>query len=335
MSATIKDIAKRLRISPSTVSRALNNKPGISKKTISAVNIMANKLNYKRNSLAVSLRQDKSFCIGVVVPWISNYFFAEAISGIEHVAFCAGYQIIIAQTNDDEEEEKRALQALTSSRVDGILLSTGSKVKGVSHIRAIQKEVPIVLFDRTIKRLKLSGIGAEDYRGAYEMTKHLIKSGKRKIVHLSGPKNVEIAMNRLSGYKSALSKHKIPFKRHLVIDCDFNESLVHPTITKLISEGVEFDALFASNDDMAVQAIISLKKYGKKVPEDIAVAGFGNYPVSKIVSPQLSTVNHQPKEIGIQATKVLLNQIDQLTPVVNLIIKSELILRDSSCNSVD
>ncbi|MEM7108310.1 MAG: LacI family DNA-binding transcriptional regulator [Bacteroidota bacterium] len=330
MPTTIKDIAKRLRVSPSTVSRALNNKPGISKKTISAVNVMAQKLNYKPNSVAVSLRQHRSNCIGVVVPKISNHFFSEAIGGIQEIAVKSGYQLLISQTNDTIEEEINAINALNSGRVDGILLSIGAEVSTLNHIKALSKELPVVLFDRATTKFEVSCVTAEDYEGAYRLTRHLIQTGRKRIVHLAGPRNLEIIDARYRGYKNALSKHKIPLKNRLVVECDFDVQKVDQAIRDLVIDGVKFDAIFASNDDKAVQAILTLDQLGIKVPDQVAVAGFGNYAVSNIVKPNLTTINHQPRKMGALAAKILLAQMNQNQDISKSTVSSELIVRDST-----
>ncbi len=330
MSATIKDIARKLNISPSTVSRALNQKPGISKRTIKKVNALAGKLNYKPNSIAVSLRQLKTHCIGVLVPRISNHFFAEAISGIQQIAARHGYQVLICETKDQEQEEQKMINALNSGRVDGILISMGSEVQRFGHIRTLVKEVPVVLFDRTVNKIDVTCIGAEDYKGAFEVTRHLIESGRKRIVHLMGPKSVEIAQHRLKGYKTAIGKHKIPLDEELIVNCGFGTSKVKPALANLITNHVSFDAVFATNDDLAVEAILTLNEYGLRVPEDVSVAGFGNYPVAKIVRPSLTTVNHKPKQIGIEATTRLIDLIEGNPTVLKKKIASELIVRDST-----
>lgn len=330
MPTTIKDIARRLRVSPSTVSRALNKKPGISKKTVAAVNVMAEKLNYKPNSVAVSLRQHRSHCIGVIVPKISNHFFSEAIAGIQEIAAQSGYQVLISQTNDGFKEEIDAINALNSGRVDGILLSIGAEVKNLRHIKALSKELPVVLFDRATTKFDISCVVAEDYEGAYRLTKHLIKSGRKRIVHLAGPRNLEIIDARYRGYRNALSKHKIAMKSRLVVECDFDVHKVDLAVRNLIVEGVDFDAIFASNDDMAVQAILTLDQLGIKVPEEVAVAGFGNYAVSSIVTPKLTTVNHQPRKMGILAAKALIKEINSELDTLQLKVDSELIVRESA-----
>ena len=330
MPTTIKDIARQLRVSPSTVSRALNNKPGISKKTVSAVNMIAQKLNYKPNSVAVSLRQHRSNCIGVVVPKISNHFFSEAIGGILEIAAKSGYQILISQTRDGVEEEVNAINALNSGRVDGILLSIGADVKNLSHIKALSNELPVVLFDRVTTKFDISCVVAEDYDGAYRLTKYLIKSGRKRIVHLAGPRNLEIIDARYRGYRNALSKHKIATRNRLVVECDFDVQKVDQAVRDLVVEGIEFDAIFASNDDMAVQAILTLEQLGIKIPENVAVAGFGNYAVSNIVKPKLTTINHQPRKMGMLAAKTLIKEINCDRNTSQLKVSSELVIREST-----
>lgn len=330
MAVTIKDIAKRLKISTSTVSRALNRKPGISPVTISTVNLMAKKMNYRPNTLAISLRQHKSNCIGVILPSVASYFFSEAVAGIQEQASKYNYQVLLLQTADNEAEEKKAIAEMNAGRVDGVLLSIGSEVKSMRHIRALRKEMPVVLFDRVTKKLNFPSVGAEDFNGAYQMTKYLIRSGRKRIIHLTGRRNLDIVQDRLLGYKKALADHMITYRKNFVVDCGFDKNKAALAVIKLVASGLSFDAIFAANDRMAIQAILTLKGIGYDVPKNVAVAGFGNYPTSEIVHPQLTTVNHKAKEVGERATKALIDLIEDDSNFVRERINADLVLRDSA-----
>ena len=217
---TIKDIARELGISPSTVSRALKDHPDISPKTKKVVNELAERLNYQPNIVALSLRQSKTNTIGVIIPEIVHFFFSTIISGIEDVAYSAGYNVILAQSNESEAREMSDLKALFNSRVDGLLMSVSRETSTYDHIEAIlAKGMPIVFFDRVYNNPKLSKVIVDDFAGAKEATLHLIRQGCRRIAHLEGPPNLEISKQRLEGYRQALEENGIPFSKELVVIC--------------------------------------------------------------------------------------------------------------------
>lgn len=332
MPATIKDIAKALGVSVSTVSRALNDSPQINHETIKAVKVIAKRLNYRRNNVAAGLRINKTYCLGVVVPNIGIYFYSRVISGMQKAASNAGYQLLICQTDEKEENEIKYLESLSNGRVDGILMAISQGTSKFNHVKQVMEEMPVVLFDRTDHSLDTTQVEADDFNGALLATKHLIVGGAKNIAHLAGPKNMQNSKNRLNGYKEALKQHNIPVKNNLIEYCDFDRHNVEGALKRILKANPELDGIFTVNDDLGVESILVLKKLGFKVPEQISVIGFGNYPVSKIVEPRLTTISHHLFEIGEKSVEYLLKMIEDKNSVVQVHepLPSELILREST-----
>ncbi|MBB6462888.1 LacI family DNA-binding transcriptional regulator [Flammeovirga kamogawensis] len=334
---TMQDIANELGISKSTVSRALKNHPDISQDTKDAVNKLAKEKDYQPNSLALSLRHNKSFVLGIIVPEIVHDFFANVISGVQTVAYNEGYNVMICISNESTEQEIVDAKAMYSSRVDGLLISTTKKTTDLSHLKSlVRKGVPLVMFDRVSDELDVSKVITDDHHGAYLATEHLIKQGCKKIVHLSGPDNLAIGINRKEGYKAALKDYKIAIDDNLIIPCPLGDLSEAREVTKqLLDSDLSFDAIFANNDVTAIGAMSSIKNKGLRIPEDISIVGFGDWRLSKLLEPPLSSIEQSGIDIGIQAATLLLEQIkaeekDKEFKPRTEIIKSKLIKRESS-----
>jgi LacI family transcriptional regulator len=335
---TIKDIARELGISPSTVSRALKDHPDISPETKRLVNELADKLNYQPNIVALSLRQSKTNTIGVIIPEIVHFFFSTVISGIEDVAYSAGYNVILAQSNESQAREITDIKALFNSRVDGMLMSVSRETTNFEHIESIiSKGVPIVFFDRVYNSPQASKIIVDDFTGAKEATLHLIEQGCKRIAHLEGPPNLEISKHRLDGYKEALAEHKIPFNKDLVASCPSGTiEEGRAAAEKLLTLKSRPDAIFATNDPAAMGAMQAIKAAGLKIPKDVAVVGFSNWIFSSLLEPPLTSVDQPGFEMGQEAAKLLIRQIekqdkdDQDYEPETKILKTRLMVRESS-----
>lgn len=319
---TLKDIAKRLNVSPSTVSRALKNNPEIGAATREAVMKLAKEMNYQPNAVALSLRKRKTFTIGVIVPEIIHYFFSSVISGIEDVAYSNGYQVILCQSNEKYDHEVRNIKTLARSQVDGILISYSKETMNFDHIVEIRgKGIPVVCYDRGIESLKIPGVIVDDYGGAFEATDHLVKIGCRDIVHFNGPLHVNIHAERLRGYEKALESHGLKLNKNLVVEAD-NFKSGYKAIHKLIEQNIKFDGVFTVNDLTAVGAMKAIKSLDLRIPEDVAVVGFGDdSTLSEMVDPSLSSVTQPGFDMGIAATSLLLNMIDHKDIEENELIK--------------
>lgn len=329
---TIYDIAKKLNITAATVSRALNNNPNISESTKELVLNEASKMNYEQNKLALALKSGKSNNVGVIVPRIDSNFFGSVIRGIEEELNPHGYHVIICQTNGDEKKEIDNIDALLNSQVDGILISTSSKEKHVFE-RILNKDVPLVFFDRKKTMKNVSSVTINDYEGGYKATQHLIDSGCKKIAHFSGDTNIEIFKERFMGYQQALIDNDIDFNDEYVIRTKSTLDEGKKSIKKLLKLKNPPEALFSASDFAALGAIQELKSKGIKVPTDFSVIGFANEPFTKFMELSISTIDQFPLEMGRMTAKVFLEQVNNTEKVKiekKVVLEPELIIRKSS-----
>ncbi len=328
---TIKDLAKQLGISPSTVSRALKDHPDISEHTKTKVKALAEELKYKPNAIALSLQSSKSNIIGIIVPQIVHHFFSSVISGIEEYATNKAYNIVITQSNEVIEKEIKNAQTLVSSRVDGIIVSRTKHTNDFKHFQnIIDRDIPIVFFDRTCHGLKTDKVVIDDYRAAYEATEYLIKTGCKKIAHFSGPEILKISAKRMWGFRDALKKNNIPIDEDLIIKADNFEDAKKIT-AKLISDNNIPDGIFTVNDMTAAGAINILKNNNIRIPEDVSIIGFTNGPISTITDPPLTTVEQNGFEMGQKSAELLINRIEEISSeCITEIIPTKLIIRSST-----
>ena len=335
--ATIKDIARELQVSSSTVSRALKDYPGISDETKRKVKEMAEKLNYRPNAIALSLRKSRSFTIGVIIPEVVHFFFSTVISGIEEVAFSRGYNVILTQTNEKLAREKSSIDTMLSNQIDGFLVSYSKETTDFQHFsKLLNQGYPIVFFDRVPEISGAIHVIVNDYAGAYDATKHLIQQGFSRIVHLAGPSNLKISQERTRGYKDALRDFGIPFKPELLVECtQGSDEEAHKITSQLLkSISPRPDAFFANNDMAAMGAIQACKSVGFAVPQEIGVVGFSNWQFCSIVDPSLSSVAQNGFRIGSTATEILLDWIEKKihpdTIEPSVVLETELLVRKSS-----
>ena len=330
---TIHDISKALNIDSSTVSRALNKSPRVSKKTREKIIQKANELGYQRNTLASNLRTNKTNTIGVIVPRISRNFFSSVISGIEETAYKSGYSVVICQSLDDLDREVKLMGTLLSNRVDGILISISMETTQYEHLQAfLDHGSPIVFFDRPCKLSNCSNVTIDDYKASYEATEHLIKKGCRDIVHFSGPQEIELYKNRKNGYIDALKDNKIPIKNEYCIESNLSEKDGIDSAKKVLALK-NIDGIYAANDTSAISAIKHLQSCGINIPKQIAVVGFNNDPISEVIEPTLTTVNQPDFKIGKISAELLLEQIEKKnnkTHNESILLDSELIVRNST-----
>lgn len=331
---TIHDIAKELNIDSSTVSRALNNNSRVKQKTKDTVNAKAVELGYQRNLLASNLRSSKTNTIGVIVPRISRHFFSSAIAGIEETAYDAGYNVTICQSLEQLEREEKIIQSLSANRVDGVLISISMETKDSNYLDIFKKTgTPIIFFDRHIQLPGNSFVLIDDFQGGFDATEHLILQGCKNIAHFSGPQGLNIYKNRFEGYKAALKKHTLTFDKKLVISSKLMESDGIESAKKLLSLKIPIDGIFSSNDTAAISALQYLKTLGIRIPQEIAIVGFSNEPISSVIEPSLTTINQPGFEMGKIAVNLLLKQIkNKQNPAEpeSIVLKPELIKRNSS-----
>lgn len=332
--ATIKDLAKALNLSPSTVSRALRDHPDISPLTKKRVSSLAGQLDYHPDSIAQSLQTKKTKTIGVIVPEIKQPFFASVINGIEEFAFAAGYTIIVCQSNETYDREVVYTRSLVSHRVAGLLVSISQTTQNVDHFKVLQRRnVPVVFFDRVSDEIEASRVVVDDYNGAFDVVDHLIKSGYRRIAHLAGPANLSISKFRLKGYTDALKQADLPFDGELVVHGGLDEADGIDGFRELLNLQALPDAVFAVNDPVATGAFMTIKAHGLKIPADIALAGFSNTHMTSLLDPPLTTVEQPSYEIGKTAAQLLMEQInsndENFVPRFK-VLKTHLIVRGST-----
>jgi DNA-binding LacI/PurR family transcriptional regulator len=329
---TIKDIAKELGISPSTVSKALKGHPDISEVTKKAVRDLVEKWNYKPDPIALSLKGGQSKIIGVIVPEIVHYFFSTVISGIEDLAYDSGYHVMFCQSNESYEREVRSVETLLSSRVGGILVSVSKSTYDFTHFRnIIESQIPLVFFDRICEELDTDRVIVDDENGACEAVKHLVDSGRRNIIHLSGPPNLQIGRGRVAGYSRALKEKGLQVKEENIIRCDTAEE-AQLIIPGLLKRKTRPDGIFAVNDLTAAEAMKIIRKHGLRIPHDIAIVGFTSGMISDITDPPLSSVEQHGYEIGREAVRLLINRIEKREGGASItrIVKTELVIKGSS-----
>ncbi len=329
---TIHDIARELKISASTVSRALQNNPRISQKTRDKIRELAETMGYRPNTLASNLRNKKSNTIGIVVPLINRHFFSSVISGVEEVAFKAGYTVVISQSNDLANKEIAIVQSMFANRVDGLIVSIAMQSTTFEHLKIFKKRnIPLVFFDRVVPEIETDKIVVDDYMGGFRVTQHLIDQGYQRIGHMAGPQNLMTYADRKNGYADALKKNGIPYDESLVI----SSTLISESGVAAVQQMMELpnppDAIFCGNDTTALSAMIYLRNKGIRIPEDMGIVGFSNEPFSKVVSPSISTIAQPAFLMGQKAAELILHQIAHKgKSCQTVVLPTELIIRESS-----
>lgn len=329
---TIKDIARELGISPSTVSKALKGHRDISSPTRKAVQELVEKWNYIPDPIALSLKSGHSKTIGVIVPEIVHYFFSTVISGIEDFAYDSGYQVMFCQSNESYEREVKAVETLLSSRVDGILISVSKTTENFSHFKKIAEDgMPVVFFDRICEELDTDRVIVDDEAGAYDAVKHLLDTGCKNIVHLSGPQNLKIGRSRKEGYMRAVMEKGFRVHEKNIIKCDTAEE-ARKMVPEILKRSPKPDGIFAVNDLTAAETMKIIKQSGLRIPEDIALVGFTSGMISDLTDPPLSSVEQHGYEIGKEAVKMLIERLKRKSefPSQTKIIKTELVVKGSS-----
>lgn len=334
---TLKEIAETLGISITTVSKALKGYSDVSSKTKKAVLELAKELNYTPNSFAVNLRTQESKTIGLIIPEVVHHFFSSVINGIIAEAEKNGYLVIILQSNESLELEKKQVALLLNKRVDGIIMSLSNESNDDDHIKEIiKREVPFVQFDKISKLIPSSKVIINDQKAAMEAVQHLIDQGNKKIAYIRGPINPQNAIDRFIGYKKALEKNDIPFDSKLVYTCEnvsFEEGIKFAK--QIVQDHPQVEAISCTTDLVAVGVLSYLNDNNIKVPQQIALMGFSNWFMSQVLTPKLSTVDQPSYEMGQVSFNVLLEEMNShkenipFTPKI-IELSTTLIIRESS-----
>ncbi|HEV9038174.1 MAG TPA: LacI family DNA-binding transcriptional regulator [Puia sp.] len=334
---TIKDIAKALGLSTSTVSRALRGSYEISAETRKLVLEYAEKLNYRPNPIALSLKEKRSRSIGIVVCEIANNFFSQVINGIESVAYKKGYYVIISQSHESFEREVANTQYLASRSVDGLLVSLSTETTDLSHFTMLHdKGLPIVYFDRIPEEMPTHKVIANNFNGAYQATEHLIHSGFKRIAHLTISPHLSITKERLAGYKAALADHRLPFDEAMVKYCKYGglvEEETEEAVKGLLSLSKRPDAIVAASDKLSTGCLAVLARKKIRVPDEMGIVGFTNSLVTDIFHPSLTSIRQPAFEMGQVAMEMLIQLIESKHPVSKFetrVLNTELTVRSSS-----
>ncbi|ARN71960.1 LacI family transcriptional regulator [Nonlabens tegetincola] len=336
---TLREIANKLNISITTVSKALKDYPDVSPKTKSLVKELASTLNYKPNAFAVNLRTRESKTIGLIIPVIVHHFFSNVIKGIVAQAEKKGYLVIILQSNESYELEKKQIDLLMNQRVDGIIISLANGTIEYKHLTdVIKANTPLVMFDKIAKIVNCSKVIIDDRKAAYDATQHLIDIGCRQIAHFRGSLLPQNSIDRFLGYRKALDDNGIKYDPSLVYICECDDNSFEEgkeNARLLMQEHNDVDGIFINTDLVAIGAISEFNDAGIKIPEDIAIVGFSNWFMSSIISPTLSTIDQPGVKMGKAAFKQLYKEIklkkrNKPVEYQQIVLKTKLIQRDST-----
>jgi LacI family transcriptional regulator len=331
---TIKDLARELGVSPSTISRALSDHPDISPATKRRVAEAAEKHHYHPNQIAQSLQKKRSSTIGVIVPEIRHNFFSTVISGIEEVAYESGYTIMVCQSNETLAREVLNTQALVANRVAGLLIAISTETTSWAHLAGVMdRGVPLVQFDRVVEPLETSKVVIDDYRAAYEAVTHLIESGYRRIGHMAGQEGIALNRLRCQGYSDAMRDHGLELDPRFLVRGGYREEDGRVGAEYFLGLGDLPDAILAINDPVAVGAFARFKQAGVRIPDDVALVGFSDTPAAALIEPALTTVYQPAFEMGRTAAALLIEQFDPEGATVEpktVTLATELRVRGSS-----
>lgn len=331
---TIYDLAKELNLSPATISRGLKNNKNINKATVKRIVDKAEELGYRHNNFASNLRKQKTNTIGIIVHELNSNFITSVLAGIEKISTEAGYDLIIAHSSESSKKEAANALNLFHKRVDGLIASLAFDTQNMDHYQPfIDKKIPMIFFDRVEENSENPKVIIDNYKSGYQATQHLIEQGSKRIVMVTANLNRNVYAQRFKGYKDALFDSGIKFDEKLVLIKDLSEKCGIEAAHQIMKMKPMPDAAFITNDFSAAVCMQTLKEHGVRIPQDIAIVGFNNDAISKIVEPQLTTINYPGIDIGEIAARNLIGHLKgdvNMSPTNTIIVKSELIIRKSS-----
>jgi LacI family transcriptional regulator len=335
---TIYDIAKKLNVSPATISRGLQDHPGISKKTKKRILDVVEELGYRTNHFARNLRQQQTKTIGVLVHELNSNFITSVLAGIEKVTTEAGYDIIIAHSSESYEKEVANAKNLFHKRVDGLIASLAFDTNDLEHFQSyVDKGVPILFFDRVEQNENSTVVIIDNAKCGYIATKHLIDQGCKKIAHITSSLKRNVYSQRYKGYRDALFDNGIEFDENLLIVGDLSEKAGIEAAMKMLKMSPLPDGAFITNDFVAAVCMRTLKENGISIPGEIAIVGFNNDAIGKLIEPALTTINYPGEDVGEIAARNLINHlkgISNLHQTNTIVVRSDLIVRKSSLKNL-
>lgn len=330
---TIKDIVKKTGISKSTVSRALSgNNYNVKKETVDIILEAANDLGYKRSNLAINFRFNRSRVIGIVVPELVTSFYVNFITRVQSIVYEKGYQISLFVCNEDPDIERKNLQIMMNNQVEGILISACHNTKNIDiYTQLIEQGIPLIFFDRTIDELSTPKVKIDDYIKSFFLMEYLIRTGRKKIVHLAGPSFIQNTYERIRAYKDAMDKFKLPYKPEFIIDSGVNFEDGEKSMENFMKKQIPFDAIFCFTEMSALGAKSFLQKLHYSIPEDVAICTMSGTILSTLVYPTLTVVEQPVELMAEKSVDLLLEKIENMDiPNQTIILESRMIVRDST-----
>lgn len=330
----MKDLAGELGVSIATVSRALRNSPEIGREMQQRVKDLAKKLNYRPNPFAQSLRKEAPKVIGVVVPNLVTHYYAAVLDGIEDEARRAGYSVISANSHEDFEDERQAIDNFIGLHVEGIIACLAQTTTDYSHFEEISDMgIPLVFFGRTCLTDRFSCVTANGDEAAQMATQHLIDTGSRRIAFIGGPNHLDMVRRRKHGYLEALRENKMEIDRDMVVCDKIDYEVALNAVEKLLDSPNRPDAILAFNDIITFAAFTAIKNKGLNIPDDVALIGFTDDVHAAYVTPRMSAIEDQSREMGIKACQLLLKSIGGDTKVYKEIVPQQLVIRETSAKN--
>lgn len=331
---TMYDLARKLNLSIATVSRALQDDPVVSKKTKNKILELASEMGYRSNHFARNLRQKQTNTIGIMVHELNSNFITSVLAGVEKITTEAGYDLIIAHSSESFEKEKANAKNLFHKRVDGLIASLAFDTTGLEHFQPfIDKGVPVMFFDRVEQGSNNTVVIIDNWKCGYQATKHLIDQGCKRIVHVTSSLKRNVYLQRYKGYQDALYDNGIQFDEKLLILNDLSEKAGVKSAKEILRMKPLPDGAFITNDFVAAVCMRTLKEHGINIPGDIAIVGFNNDAIGKLIEPTLTTINYPGMDMGEIAARNLINHLKGISNMHHtntIIVHSELIIRKSS-----
>lgn len=331
---TIYDIAQRLSLSSATVSRALQDHPAINKNTRKKIQQTAKDLGYRHNTFASSLRKQKTNTIGVIVHELNSNFITSVLAGIEKVTTEAGYDLIIAHSSESYTKEAANALNLFHKRVDGLIASLAFDTKDLAHYESFEeKGIPVIFFDRVEEKSESTKVIIDNYKCGYQATRHLIEQGCKRIVLVTASLKRNVYAQRHKGYTDALYDSGIAYEKERVLIKDLSEQCGVEAALQILKMKPLPDGAFITNDFSAAVCMRTLREHGVRIPEDIAIVGFNNDAISKLVEPQMTTIDYPGIDMGEIAARNLISHLKGLSNIKHtntVVVRSDLIIRSSS-----
>ena len=331
---TIYDIAERLKLAPSTISRGLQDNPSVNEKTRKKIMAAAAEMGYRFNTFASNLRKQRSNMIGVIVPRLNSYFISSMLAGIEKEINSAGYDMLISQSLELEANEIKYAKAMLNNRVDGLIVNLAANTRNLNHFQEYSRHnLPLVFVDRVFEDDDFNKVMINNSKAGYDITSHLIQQGCRRIAHLTGSLMRNVYQERKAGYQRALAEHNIPYDEQLVLETELTEDASAKAAQQILKMKNRPDGLFVANDMSAAICMKVFKDAGIHIPADIAVAGFNNEIISRLSDPMITTINYPGEEMGRTAARQLINLIEHRSDndlTKSIILKSQLVVRAST-----